>query len=161
MKLAVFPGSFDPFTLGHMDVLTSALQLFDKIVIAVGCNSLKNNFLSAQNRVKLIENAIKPLLSKGYDITVISYTGMTVELCKKLKINFIVRGLRTTTDFELESAVSQANKQMAPEIVSVFIPASNNYSHISSTVVRDIIMNGGDASGFLPDNINIQDYLTK
>lgn len=160
-RTAVFPGSFDPFTLGHMDVLNSALKLFDKIYIAVGYNHLKHGFLSPEVRVRLIRDAVRPLVESGKDIEVLSYTGLTVDLCREKNTGFIIRGLRTTTDFELESVIAQANRKMQPETVTVFIPASHSYSFISSTVVRDVIINGGDAAPFMPSNIRIEDYLNK
>ncbi len=158
-KSAIFPGSFDPFTLGHMDVLQSALNLFDTIVVAVGYNHLKHGFFPPETRVRLINDAIKPLIEAGADIEVTSYTGLTVDLCRERNSRFIIRGLRTTTDFELESVIAQANRKMSPETVTVFIPASHTYSFISSTVVRDVLINGGDASPFLPSNINIKEYI--
>lgn len=160
-RTAVFPGSFDPFTLGHMDVLNSALKLFDKIYIAVGFNHLKHGFLPPEVRVRLIRDAVRPLVESGKDIEVLSYTGLTVDLCREKNTGFIIRGLRTTTDFELESVIAQANRKMQPETVTVFIPASHSYSFISSTVVRDVIINGGDAAPFMPSNIRIEDYLNK
>lgn len=160
-RTAVFPGSFDPFTLGHMDVLNSALKLFDKIYIAVGYNHLKHGFLPPEVRVRLIRDAVRPLVESGKDIEVLSYTGLTVNLCREKNTGFIIRGLRTTTDFELESVIAQANRKMQPETVTVFIPASHSYSFISSTVVRDVIINGGDAAPFMPTNIRIEDYLNK
>ena len=159
-KSAIFPGSFDPFTLGHMDVLQSALKLFDKIFIAVGYNHLKHGFLSPGTRVSLITDAVRPLVEDGADIEVLSYTGLTVDLCREKGTCFIIRGLRTTTDFELESVIAQANRKMQPETVTVFIPASHNYSFISSTVVRDVIINGGDGAPFLPSNIRIENYIS-
>lgn len=160
-RSAIFPGSFDPFTLGHMDVLQSALKLFDKIYIAVGYNHLKHGFLKPETRVRLICDAVKPLVESGHDIEVLSYTGLTVDLCRQKGTDFIIRGLRTTTDFELESVIAQANRKMQPETVTVFIPAFHNFSFISSTVVRDVIINGGDAAPFLPSNIRIENYLDK
>ncbi|HIZ87610.1 MAG TPA: pantetheine-phosphate adenylyltransferase [Candidatus Coprenecus pullistercoris] len=159
MRTAVFPGSFDPFTLGHMDVLTSALKLFDSVIVAVGYNHLKHGFLHPDQRVRLISDSIRPLASTGADIEVVSYSGLTVDLCRKHNAEFIIRGLRTTTDFELESVIAQANRKMSPETVTVFIPASHEYSFISSTVVRDVIINGGDASSFLPSGIDIKNYM--
>ena len=100
-------------------------------------------------------------MEDGADIEVVSYTGLTVDLCRDKGTNFIIRGLRTTTDFELESVIAQANRKMQPETVTVFIPASHDYSFISSTVVRDVIINGGDAAPFLPSNIDINDYIHK
>lgn len=155
MRTAIFPGSFDPFTLGHMDVLKSALQLFDKVIVAVGYNSNKNGgFFAPETRVEIIKKA-----TEGMDnIEVCSYTGMTVNIAREKGASCIVRGLRTTTDFELESVIAQANKKMAPDIQSIFIPSSHEYSFISSTVVRDVLINGGDASYFLPKGIDINDY---
>lgn len=161
MKIAIFPGSFDPFTSGHLDVLNSALELFDKIIIAVGYNYTKQGFFPPEARVRIITDSISDVLKKGYDVEVCSYTGLTIDVCKKYGAKYIVRGLRTTTDFELESVIAQANKKMEPKIISVFIPASQEFSFISSTVVRDVIINGGDASVFMPKNIDINKYLPK
>lgn len=154
MRIAVFPGSFDPFTLGHLDVLNSAIHLFDKVIVAVGYNSTKNGFYSPETRVQIIKKATEGL--KGVEVS--SYSGMTVDFVKSVGASCIIRGLRTTTDFELESVIAQANKKMCPEIQSIFIPSSHEYSFISSTVVRDVIFNGGDASSFLPSNIDISQY---
>lgn len=157
MKVAIFPGSFDPFTLGHLDVLRSALNLFDKVIVAVGYNSSKNGFFAPDIRVEIIKQATSGMKN----VEVCSYTGLTVDLCREKGANFIVRGLRTTTDFELESVISQANRNMAPEILSLFIPAGHEFSFISSTVVRDVLVNGGDASCFLPENVEIDKYLSR
>lgn len=154
MKTAIFPGSFDPFTLGHMDVLQSALKLFDKVIIAVGVNIQKNGFFPIEDRMSIIRTA-----TAGMDnVEVCSYTGLTIDLCRKMKVNFIVRGLRTTTDFELERVVAQANSKMEPDILTVFIPSGHEYSFISSTVVRDVLLNGGDARSFMPEGIDISKY---
>lgn len=155
MKVALFPGSFDPFTLGHLDVLRSALKLFDKVIVAVGYNSSKSGFFSPEQRVEIIKEATAGL----ENVEVSSYTGLTVDFCKEVGAGCIVRGLRTTTDFELESVIAQANRNMAPEILSLFIPAGHEFSFISSTVVRDVLINGGNAKCFLPDNIDITKYL--
>lgn len=155
MRTAIFPGSFDPFTLGHLDVLNSALKLFDKVIVAVGYNSAKSGFFTPEQRVEMIKEATAGM----ENVEVCSFKGLTVNFCKKKGACCIVRGLRTTTDFELESVVSQANKKMAPEISSIFIPSSHEYSFISSTVVRDVLMNGGDARCFLPKEIRLDKYL--
>src|SRR5574344_462561 len=155
MKTALFPGSFDPFTLGHLDVLHSALKLFDKVVVAVGYNSTKGGFFDPEIRVEIIKKATEGMKN----VEVCSYTGLTVDFCKEKGANCIIRGLRTTTDFELESVIAQANRKMAPEILCIFIPAGHEYSFISSTVVRDVLINGGDAKCFLPKNIDINYYL--
>lgn len=157
MRAAIFPGSFDPFTLGHLDVLHSALQLFDKVYVAVGYNSSKNGFYDPLTRVEIIKKATCDL--KGVEVC--SYTGLTIDFARKIGVSCIVRGLRTTTDFELESVIAQANKKMAPDIQSIFIPSSHEYSFISSTVVRDVLINGGDASEFLPEGVDINYYNQK
>lgn len=155
MKTALFPGSFDPFTLGHLDVLQSALRLFDKVIVAVGYNYTKKGFFPLDKRVEIIKDAIKGL----DNVEVSTFEGLTIDFCRKVGANCIIRGIRTTTDFELESVVAQANKKMAPEISSIFIPSSHEYSFISSTVVRDVLINGGDARCFLPKNVDITKYL--
>jgi len=157
MKTSLFPGSFDPFTLGHLDVLQSSLKLFDKVVIAVGNNVQKRGFLSIEDRIDLIKTATKGL----GNIEVCSYKGLTIDFCKKMGIKFIIRGLRTTTDFELERVVAQANAKMSPDILTVFIPSGHEYSFISSTVVRDVLINGGDAGSFIPPGVDIFKYIKK
>lgn len=157
MRTAVFPGSFDPFTLGHLDVLNSALKLFDKVIVAVGYNSGKKGFFPPKTRVEIIKQAI----GGNSRVEICSYTGLTVDLCREKNANFIVRGLRTTTDFDLESVISQANRTMEPELLTVFIPAGHEYSFISSTVVRDVIVNGGDASTFLPEGVDIHEFIER
>ena len=155
MRTAIFPGSFDPFTLGHLDVLRSALQLFDKVIVAVGYNSSKNGFFPPEIRVEIIRKATEGL----QNVEVCAYEGMTISFAREKGASCIIRGLRTTTDFELESVIAQANKKMAPEIQSIFIPSSHEYSFISSTVVRDVLVNGGDSSQFLPKNVDINHFL--
>ena len=109
MKTAIFPGSFDPFTIGHMDVLVSALKLFDKVIIAVGNNAQKRGYFSVEQRIEIIKMAV----GKMERVEITSYSGLTVEFCKKMGVKFIIRGLRTTTDFELETVISQANARIS------------------------------------------------
>ncbi|MBQ0054381.1 MAG: pantetheine-phosphate adenylyltransferase [Bacteroidales bacterium] len=156
MKTAIFPGSFDPFTIGHYDVLLSALQLFDKVIVAVGYNSTKKGqgYFSPETRVRIIKDAVAGL----ENVEVCSYTELTIDLCRRLGARYIVRGLRTTTDFELESVIAQANKKMDKEITTVFIPASQEYSFISSTVAKDVLIHNGDTSLFFPPNVDISKY---
>jgi len=155
MKTALFPGSFDPFTMGHMDILRSALTMFDKVIVAVGYNSAKSGFFNPDLRVRIIQDAVSGL----ENVEVCSYRGLTVDFCRQKGVSCIIRGLRTTTDFEMESVIAQANRKMAPEILSIFIPAGHEYSFISSTVVRDVLNNGGSARCFLPSGVDIDKYL--
>ncbi len=158
-RTAVFPGSFDPFTIGHLDVLKSALKIFDKIIIAVGYNHTKKGFMEPALRVQLIEDIVKPLKEAGADIEVTSYTGLTVDFCTKAGAEFIVRGLRSVADLESESVIAQANDTLQPKVSTVFIPAHPGTSFISSTVVRDVFINGGDTSKFMPEGINLEKYI--
>ena len=155
MRTALFPGSFDPFTLGHMDILRSALKMFDRVIVAVGYNSAKSGFFHPDLRVQIIKDAVAGM----ENVEVCSYRWLTVEFCKQMGVSCIILGLRTTTDFEMESVIAQANRKMAPEILSIFIPAGHEYSFISSTVVRDVLVNGGNARCFLPKNVDIDKYL--
>ena len=141
--------------MGHMDILRSALKMFDKVIVAVGYNSAKSGFFPPDLRVRIIKDAVE-----GMDnVEVCSYRGLTIDFCRDKGVNCIIRGLRTTTDFEMESVIAQANRKMAPEILSIFIPAGHEYSFISSTVVRDVLNNGGSAKCFLPKNVDIDKYL--
>ena len=155
MKVAVFPGSFDPFTLGHLEVLKSALKIFDKVIVAIGNNASKGGFFPIELKVQIAKDAVASLPN----VEVCSFSGLTVDFCVEKGAKFIVRGMRTTTDFELERAISQANKRMRPSILTVFIPSSHEYSFISSTVVRDVLVNGGKATDFIPKNVDIGKYL--
>lgn len=159
MRIALFPGSFDPFTIGHKDVVLASLELFDKVIIAVGYNSSKKGLLSTEGRLAIIEESIADLKANGSNIEVISYTGLTVNACRKANARFIIRGVRTTADFEMESVIAQANKRLCPEISTVFLNASNENSFVSSTIVRDIVLNGGDPSEFMSPGVDIYKYL--
>jgi pantetheine-phosphate adenylyltransferase len=156
-KTAVFPGSFDPFTVGHEALVRRALILFDRVIIAVGENSEKKNLFSIENRLKMISKVFE-----GENRVVISrFSGLTIEFCRKNKAGYILRGLRTSADFEYERAMGHMNKKMAPEIDTVFLLTSTEHTPVNSTIVRDIIVNGGDASMFVPAVIKISDYLSK
>ena len=153
-KIAVFPGSFDPFTIGHEAIVRRALNLFDEVIIAVGANALKKSFYLLETR----ETMIKKVFQHESKIKVDHYEGLTVDYCKKIGAGYIIRGLRTSADFEFERAIAQVNKVMAPGVETVFLLTVPEHSHINSSIVRDIIKNGGDASPFLPLSINILDY---
>ncbi len=148
MKRAIFPGSFDPITLGHTDVIDRALDLFDEIIIAVGINVDKKYMYDVDTRVKMI----KAIYQDEPKIRIESYTGLTVEYAKKKKASFIVRGLRNPTDFEFEKSIAQTNRVLG-KIETVFILTCIETSHISSSIVRDIIRNGGDVSRLVPVQI--------
>lgn len=153
-KIAVFPGSFDPFTIGHESIVTRALDLFDEIIIAVGANALKRSFYPVDTREKMIS----AVFTSQPRVKIDHYEGLTVDYCRKHSARFLLRGLRTSADFEFERAIAQVNKAMAPEIESVFILTIPEHTPINSTIVRDIIRSGGDASKFVPAAINLKDY---
>ncbi|MFD0976310.1 pantetheine-phosphate adenylyltransferase [Salinimicrobium gaetbulicola] len=145
MKKAVFPGSFDPITLGHVDIIERGLPLFDEIILAIGVNADKKYMFSLEDRVKFLEETFKDQPK----IKVMTYEGMTVDFCKKQNADFILRGLRSSTDFDFEKVIGQTNFKMTG-IETLFFITSSGKSHISSTVVRDVIRNGGDYSFMVP-----------
>jgi len=147
MKTAVFAGSFDPITKGHEDIVLQAMPLFDEIIIAIGVNIDKKYAFPLEKRIKWIENTF----AEYPNVKVVSYQGLTVDLCKKMNAGFIIRGLRNTTDFEYESVIAEANKKLNPEVETVFFLANPNLRCVSSSVVRDIIKNGGDLTAFIPE----------
>ena len=151
MKRALFPGSFDPFTIGHESIVRRALPLFDEILIAVGNNTSKKNHFSIEKRI----GWVKDVFEGEPKIKVNIYEGLTIEYCIKVQADYILRGLRTAADFEYERAIAQMNRSMHPEIESVFLLTQPEYAHVASTIVRDIIIHGGDASKFLPKKIKI------
>ncbi|MDQ2177407.1 pantetheine-phosphate adenylyltransferase [Marinifilum sp. D714] len=153
-RIAIFPGSFDPFTIGHESIVTRALPLFDKIIIAIGYNSEKRQFFPIEKRIQWIKEAFK----NNPKIEVETFEGLTVEYCKSKKAHFILRGLRTAADFEYERAIAQINKKMAYELESIFLLTTPEHTMITSTIVRDIIRHGGDASQFLPEVIDPDAY---
>ena len=153
-KIAVFPGSFDPFTIGHEAIVRRALSLFDEIIIAVGANALKKSFYPLETRKEMITKVFQ----NEPRVRVDHYEGLTVDYCKKNGAGYLLRGLRTSADFEFERAIAQVNKSMAPDIESVFLLTVPEHSLINSTIVRDIIRSGGDASKFVPAAINLKDY---
>lgn len=148
-SIAIFPGSFDPMTIGHLDIVTRALPLFEKVIIAIGVNSQKKYLFPLEKRIHWIEK----IFEKEKKVSVDSYSGLTVEFCEKVGAGYILRGLRSPADFEFEKAIGQMNRLMKPKIESIFLLSQPQYTAISSTIVRDIIINGGDASQFLPEVI--------
>lgn len=150
-RIAVFPGSFDPFTIGHEGIVRRALGIFDEIIIAVGANALKKSYYSLATRKEMISLVFRD----EPRIRVAHYEGLTVDYCKAQGIGYLLRGLRTAADFEFERAIAQSNKVLAPDIESVFLLTIPEHSHINSTIVRDIIRSGGDASVFVPASIDL------
>jgi pantetheine-phosphate adenylyltransferase len=149
MKKAVFPGSFDPVTKGHESIIKRASELFDEVVIAIGENPEKKGFFTIEQRMLFLKKITKGIKN----ISITSYTGLTVDFCKKTDSKFIVRGLRTAADFDFEYTIAQMNKQMNPEIETVFLLAISSQNAVKSSVVRDILKNKGDFSSFVPDSI--------
>lgn len=148
MKIAVFPGTFDPITLGHLDIVERALPLFDKIIIAVGVNADKKTMFTLEQRLDFINSTFK----KHTTIKVKSYSGLTAEFCKEENSGFILRGLRNTTDLNFEQPIAQTNFTMS-EVETVFLVCKPEVSHISSTIVRDIMRNEGDYTPFVPQSV--------
>jgi pantetheine-phosphate adenylyltransferase len=144
-KTAVFPGSFDPLTLGHTDIINRAIPLFDEIIIAIGTNSSKKYMFTLEQRKEFIEKTYKDVPK----VVVDTYEGLTIDYCKKVDSQYILRGLRNPADFEFEKAIAQTNRKMS-EIETVFLLTSADTSYISSSIVRDILINKGDVSMFVP-----------
>ncbi|MCK9325060.1 MAG: pantetheine-phosphate adenylyltransferase [Bacteroidales bacterium] len=150
-KIAVFPGSFDPFTRGHENIILRALPLFDRIIIAIGENSEKKNFFPLNKRIQMIRK-----LYEGHSkVTVDHYQELTVEYCRQVGARFLLRGLRTAADFEFERAIAQVNLMMNPEVETIFLLSRPEYSSMNSTLVREILRYGGDVSPFIPENLDI------
>jgi len=151
MKIAVFPGSFDPVTSAHRDIVLRALSLFDKVIVAVGINSEKKGLLSHEERVTLLTQ----VFVDHQQVEVTSYSGLTVDFCKQRGAQYILRGLRNTNDYEFENAIAQNNKQLAPEIETIFLMSTSGTGHISSTIVRDVVLHQGDISSMVPTEVII------
>jgi len=151
-RIAIFPGSFDPITKGHENILLRALPLFDEVIVAIGKNSSKQNYFTLEQR----EKWIKQVFANEPKVRTETYTGLTIDFCKKMNADYILRGLRTSADFEFEKAIAQNNKIMAPGIETVFILPVSELSAINSTIVRDIIRNNGDVTPFIPNGIDLK-----
>ena len=148
-RIAVFPGSFDPITLGHVSIVKRAIPLFDKIIISIGVNSEKKNMFTLEKRISWIEQIFK----SEPKIVVESYSGLTIYFCRKKDANYILRGLRTSADFEFERGIGQVNKKLADDIETIFLLTEPQYTPISSSIIRDVIRNGGDASSMIPKEV--------
>lgn len=150
-RTALFPGSFDPFTAGHLNILARALTMFDSVVVAIGINQDKVGFFTNPQKKDIIQQA-----TAGMDrVSVIEYDGLTVDVCRELGIHHVVRGVRNMLDFENERAIADANRRMAPDIETIIIPTAQEFAHISSSAVRDIIRHHGDTSLFLPEGVRL------
>ena len=154
-KTAVFPGSFDPFTVGHEDIVLRALHLFDFIIVAIGVHSMKQPLMKIEARLKMINKVFEA----HEQVTVDSFEGLTVDYCKKVRATHMLRGIRTAADFEYERAIAQINKKMLPTVESVFLLTSPEHTPVNSTIIREIIRYRGDVSQFIPEGIKINDYL--
>jgi pantetheine-phosphate adenylyltransferase len=151
MKRAIFPGSFDPITLGHYDIIQRGISLFDELIIAIGENTDKSYMFDLQHRMKFITEAFRD----EPRIKVQSYSGLTVDFCRRVGADFILRGLRNPADFEFEKAIAHTNRKLS-EIETVFLLTSSGKSYISSSIVRDVIRNGGDYTGLVPETVRFQ-----
>ena len=151
MRKAIFPGSFDPITLGHEDIIRRGITLFDEIVIAIGINAEKKYMFSLEERKKFLEETFKD----EPKVSIITYEGLTIDLCKKIKANFILRGLRNPADFEFEKAIAHTNRRMS-KIETVFLLTAAKTSYISSSIVRDVIRNNGEYELLVPDAVRLK-----
>ncbi len=152
IKTAVFPGSFDPFTIGHESVVRRALDMFDKVIVGIGYNTTKIRFIPIEKSLSEIRKVFED--TKGR-VVVKAFKGLTVDFCKSEKSRYILRGLRTAADFEYERAIAQTNKVMYPDIETVFLLTLPQHTFVNSSIIREIIKQGGDASPFLPNRFNV------
>ena len=143
---ALFPGSFDPFTAGHLNILKRALTMFDEVIVAVGINQDKRGFFDMDQRIDIIRQAVKGLNG----VSIIKYDNLTIDTCHEYGIHHMVRGVRNMIDFETERSIADANRKLAPDVETIIIPTAQEFAHISSSAVRDILKHHGDTSLFLP-----------
>ena len=146
MKIALFPGSFDPVTKAHVDIVKRSVDLFDKVYIGIGANSSKQGLLSIEKR----EQMLRAVFQHDNRIHIVAYEGLTVNFCKSIGATYMIRGIRTVSDFEYEKAIAQMNHALVPDIESIFIVSKPGYSSISSTIVREIMRHHGDVAQFIP-----------
>lgn len=150
MKRALFPGSFDPLTLGHSDIIHRGVKLFDEVVVAIGINADKNYMFSLDDRLKFIKEAFKDQPK----VRVVTYKGLTIDFCKEIDSQFILRGLRNPADFEFEKAIAHTNRKLS-KIETVFLLTAASTSYISSSIVRDVIRHHGDYTVLVPDSVRV------
>jgi pantetheine-phosphate adenylyltransferase len=150
-KRAVFPGSFDPITRGHENIIRRAIPLFDEIIVAVGLNIEKKGYFKVDDRI----NWIKDVFADSPKIKVESYSGLTVDFCQMVNATYILRGLRTSADFEFERTVGQVNKKLEPDVETIFLLTTPEFTSINSSIVRDVYKNGGDVRLFIPDAVKL------
>jgi len=155
MKIAVFPGSFDPITTGHVDLIKRSLPLFDKIFVAVGVNSNKKTLFTLKTRLKWLHDVFED----EEKIEIAYFEGLTVEFCKSVDANYLIRGLRNSSDFDYEKTISQLNSVIGNGLETFFLISKPGFSHISSTIVREIIKAGGDASTFVPKEVTLNEKI--
>ncbi|WP_298519163.1 pantetheine-phosphate adenylyltransferase [uncultured Kordia sp.] len=150
MKRAIFPGSFDPITLGHYDIIKRGIKLFDEVIVAIGVNSAKKYMFSLEQRKQFIEDSFKD----EPNVTVVTYEGLTVDFCQKHNVDFILRGLRNPADFEFEKAIAHTNRDLAP-VETIFLLTAASTSYISSSIVREVIRHHGDYTLLVPDSVRV------
>ena len=150
-RRALFPGSFDPFTAGHLNILKRALTMFDEVRVAVGINQDKRGFFSMDQRIDIINQATADLDG----VSVLKYDNLTIDICAELGVNHMVRGVRNMLDFETERTIADMNRRLAPDIETIIIPTAQEFAHISSSAVRDLLKHKGDTSLFLPEGVKL------
>jgi len=153
-RIAIFPGSFDPFTIGHESIVRRAVPMFDRIYIMIGYNANKTSFFPIEKRMRWINQVFE----NEPKVEVRVHEGLTVDFCKEVNARYILRGIRTSSDFEYERAIAQVNKKMHPEIESVFLLTLPEHTPINATIIRDIVSHGGDASMFLPKGLDMNEF---
>ena len=149
MRICLFPGTFDPVTLGHTDIIDRALPLFDKIFVGIGVNAAKNAMFTAQQRMQWFND----IYANEPKVESVTFDGLTVHYCRKIGAKFILRGIRYVSDFEYEKTIADANRTLDKTIETIFLTGEPKYTSVASTIVRDILRNGGDASPFLPEAV--------
>lgn len=151
-RVALYPGSFDPWTNGHLDILSRAVKMFDKIIVTVAVNNKKDAVFTGEERIKLIEESISHS-EWSSQVEIIQFTGLLVDLARKKEVNVLLRGVRQISDFEYEFRMALANRRLAPEVDTVFLMPDEQLTFISATIVKEIAAWGGDLSSFVPDNV--------